>query len=114
MQNRRNAAAISVPVDPDDPEQWQAPGLDDPEPIDDILPHNPLPPSASGRLQASSELLDIDRLSKRTRSGTVTKSSLIKAEQRPFPLAATIIRSGDAIPWELRVCTLSYLKEKKN
>lgn len=100
---QRRIAAGEPSVDPDDPDQWQAPDLDDPEPRDDDLQSYD-DPAPSGRLRALSELPEIDRSAKRTRSGTITRNTLVKSEIRRFPLAAKIIRTGERSPWELRVC----------
>lgn len=94
-------AARQSPVDLDDPEQWQPNDLHDPEPRDDFY----LLDTGHGRLPSVSEAdqLSADRATKRNRSGTIDRQSLVKAELRPFPNAAKVIWKGEPIPWEVHV-----------
>lgn len=97
-------------ADFDDPEQWGPPGLHDPEPRDDFLP----PPDYeyTGRIDdfPVPGSPSTERPSKRTRSGTLDKSSLVKVEIRPFPNAATVIRKKQPIPWEEHVSSHLNIK----
>ena len=99
--------ALQVPVDADDLEQWQPEGLQDPEPHDDFF----LQGTHGGRLPSVEDPLLADRATKRTRSGTIDRLSLVKAEYRPFPNAAKVIRKGDPIPWEAHVSSNILLCE---
>jgi hypothetical protein len=98
-------AGQQIPVDADDPEQWQPEGLQDPEPCDDFYPQD----THGGRLP-SEEPLHVDRVMKRNRSGTIDRSSLVKAEYRPFPNAAKVIRKGAPIPWEVHVSFNNFVE----
>jgi len=107
VRNRTLAAEQSL-VDPNDLEQWQLQGLHDPEPRDDSYPQE----FDGGRFSPDSDLLPPDRATKRNRSGTIDRSSLVQAEHRPFPNAAKVIRRGQPIPWEVHV-SLNILYNNK-
>jgi len=105
LQRQQQAYAANQPlVDPDDPEQWVPSDLDDPEPTKDALMQDPNT-FDGGRLPELDRpgLFLIDESNKRTRSGTINRFSLIKAEIRPFPDAAKVIRRNQPTPWEVHV-----------
>jgi hypothetical protein len=106
LQRQREATAVhQPPVDPNELDQWLPPDLIDPEPLDDA-------PTGSkntfaGRLPVNVEPgLFPDGSNKRTHSGTINRFSLIKAEHRPFPNAAKVIRRNESTPWEVQVSIL--------
>jgi hypothetical protein len=99
----RQRQADQTHVDPYDPEQWGPMDLIDPEPSDDAPLYDPNVPTGGRVLEHGGPQFFADGSNKRTRSGTINRNSLIKAEHRPFPGAAKVIRKNEPTPWEVQV-----------